>query len=181
MDKISKLALSTFLLFFFSIFILVHPADAYKKVATYDLKNKTGGGYSIGQGATMTEKYLIYTDWNNAGAYKTGTIWKGGTTVLVICTRDSQGNPTSNCKRSSDRKYNHANYLFHIWGTDYFAVESAGDYVCLSISELLKEMTVVYKGFPGGSDSKESACNARDSSLIPGLGRSLGKGNGNPL
>ena len=36
-------------------------------------------------------------------------------------------------------------------------------------------------GFPGGSDSKESACNAGDSSSIPGLGRSPGEGNGNPL
>ena len=27
-------------------------------------------------------------------------------------------------------------------------------------------------GFPGGSDSKESACNAGDSGLIPGSGRS---------
>ena len=35
--------------------------------------------------------------------------------------------------------------------------------------------------FPGGSDSKESACNARDVVLIPGLGRCPGEGNGNPL
>ena len=33
----------------------------------------------------------------------------------------------------------------------------------------------------GGSDSKESACNAGDRGSIPGLGRSPGKGNGNPL
>ena len=32
-----------------------------------------------------------------------------------------------------------------------------------------------------GPDSKESACNAGDPSLIPGLGRSPGEGNGNPL
>ena len=31
-------------------------------------------------------------------------------------------------------------------------------------------------GFPGGSDSEESICDARDLRLIPGLGRSLGKG-----
>ena len=37
------------------------------------------------------------------------------------------------------------------------------------------------KGFPGGSDSEESAYNVRHLDLIPGLGRSLGKGNGNPL
>ena len=36
-------------------------------------------------------------------------------------------------------------------------------------------------GFPGGSDGKESACNAGDLSSIPGLGRSPGGGNGNPL
>ena len=33
----------------------------------------------------------------------------------------------------------------------------------------------------GDSDSKESACNAGDLGLIPGLGRSLGRGHGNPL
>ena len=36
-------------------------------------------------------------------------------------------------------------------------------------------------GFPGVSDGKESACNAGDLGLIPGLGRSPGEGNGNPL
>ena len=36
-------------------------------------------------------------------------------------------------------------------------------------------------GFPGGSDGKESACNARDLSLISGLGRAPGEGNGYPL
>ena len=35
--------------------------------------------------------------------------------------------------------------------------------------------------FPGGSDSEESACNAGDLGSIPGLGRSPGEGNGNPL
>ena len=33
----------------------------------------------------------------------------------------------------------------------------------------------------GGSDSKDSACNAGDLVLIPGLGRFPGEGNGNPL
>ena len=35
--------------------------------------------------------------------------------------------------------------------------------------------------FPGGSDGKESACNAGDMGLIPGSGRSPGEGNSNPL
>ena len=33
-------------------------------------------------------------------------------------------------------------------------------------------------GFPGSSAGKESTCNAGDPSLIPGLGRSHGEGNG---
>ena len=37
------------------------------------------------------------------------------------------------------------------------------------------------KGFPGGSDSKESVHNAGDPGSIPGFGRSPGEGNGYPL
>ena len=33
----------------------------------------------------------------------------------------------------------------------------------------------------GSSDGKEAACNAGNLGLIPGLGRSPGEGNGNPL
>ena len=36
-------------------------------------------------------------------------------------------------------------------------------------------------GFPGGSDCKESACNAGDPGLIPGSGRSAGEGIDSPL
>ena len=41
--------------------------------------------------------------------------------------------------------------------------------------------TPVFMGFPGGSAGKESACNAGDLGLIPGLGRSPGEGRGYPL
>ena len=36
-------------------------------------------------------------------------------------------------------------------------------------------------GFPGGSDGKESACNAGDPGSIPGPGRSPGGGHDHPL
>ena len=36
-------------------------------------------------------------------------------------------------------------------------------------------------GFPGGSDGKESACNAGDLGSIPESGKSPGEGNGYPL
>ena len=41
--------------------------------------------------------------------------------------------------------------------------------------------TAKWERFPGGSDSKESACNSGDQGWIPGLGRSSGEGYGNPL
>ena len=40
-------------------------------------------------------------------------------------------------------------------------------------------MYVYTPGFPGVSDSKESACNAEGLGLIPGLGRFPGEGKGN--
>ena len=41
--------------------------------------------------------------------------------------------------------------------------------------------TIWGKGSPGGSVSEESIYNVGDLGLIPGLGRSPGGGNGNPL
>ena len=51
--------------------------------------------------------------------------------------------------------------------------------VIFSGTLLLVNLESSVMGFPGGSDSKESACT--DPGSIPGLGRSLGDGNGNPL
>ena len=45
----------------------------------------------------------------------------------------------------------------------------------------LQTHTVLSRDFPGGSDSKESACNAGDPGLIPGSERSPGGGHGSPL
>ena len=40
---------------------------------------------------------------------------------------------------------------------------------------------IVMQDFPGGSVVKNSPANAGDSGWIPGWGRVLGEGNGNPL
>ena len=40
---------------------------------------------------------------------------------------------------------------------------------------------MICESFPVGSDGKESTCNVQDPGSILGLGRSPGKGNGNPL
>ena len=47
-------------------------------------------------------------------------------------------------------------------------------------SSTISVCIIIYlHSFPGGSDSKASACNAGDLGSIPGLGRSPGEGNGN--
>ena len=46
---------------------------------------------------------------------------------------------------------------------------------------VISDLYLNAKGFPGDSDSKESAHNAGDQGSIPGLGRSPGEENGNPL
>ena len=48
------------------------------------------------------------------------------------------------------------------------------------IQEQISALSISY-GFPGGSEVKASAWNAGDPGSIPGLGRSPGEGNGNPL
>ena len=46
---------------------------------------------------------------------------------------------------------------------------------------LIEFFVYIYMGFHHSSVGKESACSAGDPGSIPGLGRSPGKGNGNPL
>ena len=50
-----------------------------------------------------------------------------------------------------------------------------------SPSMLINNVSDMSLGFPGSSAGKESACNAGDTSSIPGLGRSPGEGNSYPL
>ena len=45
----------------------------------------------------------------------------------------------------------------------------------------LNHLPLLLMGFPGGSDGKESACNAGDLGSITGLGRSPGEGKSYPL
>ena len=45
----------------------------------------------------------------------------------------------------------------------------------------IKKRILLFSYLLSGSDGKESACNAGDPGLIPGLVRSPGEGNGNPL
>ena len=47
--------------------------------------------------------------------------------------------------------------------------------------QALESWEILGWGFPGRSEGKASACNTEDLGSIPGLGRSPGQGNGNPL
>ena len=53
-------------------------------------------------------------------------------------------------------------------------------YYPISITRLPCVIFFFFLYFPGGSDGKESACNAGDSGSVPRLGRSPGEANGNP-
>ena len=45
----------------------------------------------------------------------------------------------------------------------------------------ISTIIIFVMGFSGGSGDKESTCNAGDTGLMPGSGRSPGEGNGNSL
>ena len=55
------------------------------------------------------------------------------------------------------------------------------EYLPFLILSVCVNLDLYSLGSHGSSDSKESACNAGDLGLKPGLGRSSGEGNGNPL
>ena len=54
-------------------------------------------------------------------------------------------------------------------------------YIYVHIPSFFGGGVVTYPDLPGGSEGKESACNAGDPGSILGLGRSPGRGHGNPL
>ena len=66
--------------------------------------------------------------------------------------------------------------------TDIYLIKSYMLCILLSpwqlIPVLWKKLGLACLVFPGGSDHKESACNTRDSGLIPGSRSSPGEGNG---
>ena len=73
-------------------------------------------------------------------------------------------------------------------GTYELAYPLTHNYMCKHLSNLFVYQSasdwssvIMYLVFPGGSDSKESACNVRDLGLIPVLGCPLEKEMGNPL
>ena len=62
-----------------------------------------------------------------------------------------------------------------------FPLEREVFHFCLESISAFLEIEPCVLGFPCSSVSNESACSAGDLGSIPGLGRSPGEGNGNPL
>ena len=67
----------------------------------------------------------------------------------------------------------------HLWGTPHLIgrpnTSQGSRHLIGRISQLIRRPNTF------GSEGKASACNAGNSGLIPGLGRSPGEGNSNPL
>ena len=57
----------------------------------------------------------------------------------------------------------------------------SGKFSQREVAEVEAEAIQHIVGFPGGSDSKQSACNVGDLGSIPGLGRSPAEEHGKPL
>ena len=72
-----------------------------------------------------------------------------------------------------------------IFDISFVAPSIIVNFQCLGMYFYISTCLIFYRdnslGFPGTSDSKGSAHNAGDQGSIPGLGRSPGEGNGNPL
>ena len=69
-------------------------------------------------------------------------------------------------------------FAFSSFGVFYLSPHSSG---ALLFFEDARAITASLLEFPCGSAGKESACDAGDLGLIPGLGRSPGEGKGYPL
>ena len=128
-------------------------------------------------------------------AFSSGTAWPGflsGTSIrtsrmpksTTCCSRTSSSGPTTRSRWPPTIAPGWASIAAKSPSGRYRGV-SGHSARCFSFSKLCA-CGILYSpspnvGFPGGSDSKESACRAADLGLIPGSGRSLGEGNDNPL
>ena len=72
-------------------------------------------------------------------------------------------------------------FLHSLLTHSFIAHSFIASFMHLFQDSLVRLFTQQFMGFPGGSDCKESACNAGDLGSIPGSGRSFEEGIGYPL
>ena len=92
----------------------------------------------------------------------------------VSCIGEGNGNPLQ-CSCLENPRDGEA-----WWAATYGVTQSWTQLKWLSSSSIKWHLHGLW-GFPGSSAGKESSCNAKDPSLIPGSGRSSGEGIGYPF
>ena len=113
-------------------------------------------------------------------------------TKSIGCTAEIKHNTVSQLEFNKIKRWNSSDTRHINICVDRFQPFSSASQRSEAESEMVKmenskhktfkvEISNCLRGFPGGSDGKESACRAGDLGLIPGSGRFLGGGNGNPL
>ena len=98
---------------------------------------------------------------------------------VVILENSSNSLIVSLYNLNSENKIPSVCHFFEMCGA--FKWQNAFDLRCKLQILFFHVLTCMCRGIPGGSEVKASACNAGDLASIPGLGRSPGEGNGNPL
>ena len=74
-----------------------------------------------------------------------------------------------------------------VWSTWYIQIDgqSVFNTIIIYLKETIPSLHFILlqssASFPGGSEGKDSACNAGNPGSVPGLGRSPEEGNGNAL
>ena len=94
------------------------------------------------------------------------------------CTQSSVCPPQESVSQSCVSSGSSVMWLMETSSKKAYAIPKISNYSQISNYSNLPFGT---QGFPGGLDSKESACNVVDLGSILGLGRSPGERNGNPL
>ena len=131
------------------------------------------GGQSIGVSASASVHPMNIQDW-----------FPSGLTVWSPCSlRDSQeSSPTPQFKKILQHSAFFTVHLSRPYMTTEKTIASTRrTFVGKVVSLLFNMLSRLAIDFPGGSDGKVSVYNVEDPGSIPGLGRSPGEGNGNPL
>ena len=152
------------------------------------------GPFPPSQTASWTRMRADCHPWH-PGVLPPGTAWPGflsGTSIrtsrmpmsTTCCLRTSSSGPTTRSRWLPTTAPGWASTAAKSPSGRYREV-SGDSGRCFSFSKVCA-CGILYSpspnvGFPGGSDGKESTCLSGDLGFIPGSGRSLGEGNGNPL
>ena len=95
----------------------------------------------------------------------------------ILQTSDQPNQPSSKPSNQSVSQSANRSICLSNWSSTSVSLQLSNIYLYLSTSLYL----FIYKGFTGGSNSKESTCSAEDWGSIPGSGRSLGKETANHI